>query len=59
MKKLGFCLLALSLVGYAVGCAKEEGSTTPPTGTGAGAPADADADKTEEGEETPATDPAN
>lgn len=40
MKKLGFCLLALCLVGYTVGCGKsgEEGTTPPPaeTGTGAG-----------------------
>jgi hypothetical protein len=56
MKKLGLCLLSLCLVGYAVGCAKdEETPVVPPAGTGA----DADADTTEEGAETPATDAAN
>ncbi len=38
MKKLGFCLLALSLVGFAVGCGKGETpsapNTTPPVESG-------------------------
>lgn len=51
MKKLGFCLLAMCLVGYAVGCGKEGDepvNPTPPADTDTGA-------ATEDGADAPAT----
>ena len=61
MKKLGLCLLSLCLVGYAVGCAKEDAKTPQAntgTETGTTNPDDADADKIEQGEEGAATEGA-
>ena len=53
MKKLGFCLLALCLMGYVTGCGNEEAETptTPPAAPEAGDTG------TDEGTEAPAADP--
>jgi hypothetical protein len=54
MKKLGFCLLALCLVGYVAGCGTEDDPavpTNPPAGT------DVDGDGDTDVTEDPVADP--